>query len=331
MARSLLHRVAVSSPRTTAGTTPVPVLGPPLVVTAEGVSLDGTAIANLIYNDDALTWSGPGNLTSASLGLGTVTRGTLADSFTGAECFGTITYPDAGGGAHHGTYSLYARVSGSAGEPGSTDGKSYTLTYILAALGVLGLLAVLGLYRFVSARRQAELARAARDERDGGRGAGTGEGDGSLDGGTGREFFSEVTSRGRFTESDVINRANARLRAAAARRTLEETARYETGMSLADRGRLASAAREVLTTEEMLENPTAQALPDAVQAANTQLNSVTTGLRQLFSSIGARFSAQTRTQIAENSQVADDMGKVYDDITEQREKGEPFEFEVEDL
>jgi hypothetical protein len=318
------------TPRAAAGTTPVPVPGPPLVVTPEGVTLDGTAIANLSYNDNELTWSGSDNVTSATLQLGTVTRGTLTDSFTGAECFGTITYPDAGTGAHHGTCSLYARVSGSAGEPGSTDGKSYTLACILGALGMLGLLAALGLYRFVSARRQAELARAARDERDAGR-AGPEEGDTGREEGTGREYFSEVTSEGRFTESRVINRANARLRAAAARRSLEETARYEVDMSLADRGRLATAAREVRTAEDMLESPTAQALPDVVQTANTQLNSVTTALRQLFSSIGAKFSAQTRTQIAENSQVAEDMGKVYDDILEQREKGEPFEFEVEDL
>jgi hypothetical protein len=113
----------------------------------------------------------------------------------------------------------------------------------------------------------------------------------------------------------------------------DDKVRYTTymDMSLADRGRLATAAREVRTAEEMLESPTAQALPDVVQAANTQLNSVTTALRQLFSSIGAKFSAQTRTQLAENSQVAEDMGRVYDDILEQREKGEPFEFEVEDL
>jgi hypothetical protein len=223
-------------------------------------------------------------------------------------------------GARHGTYSLYARVSSSSGEPGSIDGKSYTVAYVLVALGSAGMLAVLGLYSFVSARRQAEVARAARDERD----AEPGEGD------TSRTPFSEVISPRDVTQAWVLSRGTTRLRAGAARRALEEAAHYESGMSLAERGRLASAARQVGAAEEALENPTAQALPDVVQMADTQLNSVMTTLKQLFSSLGAKFSAQAGAQIAENSQVVEDMGKVYDDIMEQREKGEPYELEIED-
>jgi hypothetical protein len=176
--------------------------------------------------------------------------------------------------------------------------------------------AIYGLYRFVSARRQADLARAAREERDSGRGS---------------EPDDTVTSEGRIIESSVIGRATARYRLNAARESVEEMVPLEPSMTLTQRGRLSSAAQQVRTADEALQNPTAEALPDVVRTASIQLNGVITNLKDILSAVGSKFSAQSRAQIEESNRVADDLGKAFDNIMEQRENDEPFEFEEEIL
>jgi phosphatidylserine/phosphatidylglycerophosphate/cardiolipin synthase-like enzyme len=300
--------------RAAADTTPIPELGPVLVLTTQGATLDGTAIAKAAYNDNALTWSSSdGNPTSASLQLGTVTRATFNDSFTGAECFGSITYPSTGAD-RSGVYSLYARVSGPAPDQPTTptDGKSHTLEWVLGTLAVAATVALLGLYRWVSARRQADLVRAAREEQDSGRGTDPNE---------------VVTSDGRVVESLVIGESTARYRVNAARESIERMVPFESGMTLTQRGRLASAAQQVRTTDEALRNPTAEALPDVVPTAATRLDGVISSIKDILSAVGSKLSAQSRTQIEESNRVADDLGKAFDDIVEQREEDKPFEFE----
>jgi phosphatidylserine/phosphatidylglycerophosphate/cardiolipin synthase-like enzyme len=307
-----------AQPRAAADAAAVPALGPLLVVDDQGVTFDGVAVAKFTYDDNVLTWSSSdGNATSALLQFGTVTRATFNDNFTGAECFGAIAYASAGSQGGPGTYSLYGRVSGSPGGAGSADRKSYTLAYVLGALGVVALLAMLGLYRFVSSRRQQDSLQRAQDDHDSDRDVTDNE-------------LEIVASPGRVQEASVIGTSLLRRRVNAGKATAEEMAPYESSMTVGQRRQLSSSVRELHEADTALLNPSARTLPDVVQTTGIQLDATITSLSGIFSSVGSELSAQSRKAIEESTRLADDIGTALDGLSTEQEEGEPFKFELED-
>jgi phosphatidylserine/phosphatidylglycerophosphate/cardiolipin synthase-like enzyme len=288
---------------------PVPELGPPLVVNADGVTFDGVVIAKATYNNNLLTWSSTdGNPTSASIQFGTVTRGTVNDSFTGAECFGTITYPSTGDG-HHGVYSLYGRVSA----PAEQDPKSYTVGYVISALVVVGLLAALGLFLYVSKSRQAELGRIGQQKRD-------------SDYEDAREL-DRVGSSKLLQEGSVYKGALTQRRNRTVMETQEELVKYSRNMTREQLTRLEKSATETRETDEVLQDPPAETISTVVTTANSRIDGVISALKNIVSSVTSKLSTESRTSIDGNTRLADQIGEDIDKVTEEEEEGDLFGLE----
>lgn len=295
---------------------PEPAFGPVLVVTSEGVTMDGVAITNFSYDNNALTWStADGNATSASLQFGTVTRATLDDDFTGNECFGTITYPSAGGQGEAGTYSLYGRSASSPGPAGSPDNQSYTLAYVLTALGLIALLAVVGLYKFVSSQRQQDFLDKAQGKRDEDLTDGTPE---------------PVTSQNRGDEIGVIGLSLVRRKVGAGQNTAEDLLPFESDMNLASRQRLVTSVKNLSTAETELQDPPASTLATTVQKTSSQVDTVITNLKGIFSSVQSKISANSRASIEQNTKLADEINVALDNLDTEQEKNEDLEFTIDE-
>jgi phosphatidylserine/phosphatidylglycerophosphate/cardiolipin synthase-like enzyme len=300
------------------GNPPLPALGPALVVTATGVTFGGAAIVKPIYNDNQLTWSSSdGNATSAVIQFGLVTRGTLNDSFTGLECFGTVTNPGEGG-ADPKTYSLYGRAQASSANSGSDSGDSpaYTIAYVVGALVLTALIASLGIAVYRSLQRKNERYQTGRDKRD------EGPDDGS------EEELVQLSSPGRGTEASVVRNRLVRDRSAVSESEIGELSSYLEAMSIADRNNLQSAARELRTLNSEIDDPPAFTA-DWLSSAGRSLDTIGTNMKKALSSVTSEVSAAARESMETSGKVQTEIGESFDKIGEQEESGKEFTFEDE--
>lgn len=294
------------------GTAPTPELGPVLVVSQGGVTLDGTSIAGYAYNNNSLTWaSDGGNAAAGAVQFATVTRPTINDSFLGDEFFGTITYP--AGGPRSGTYSFYGRAPGQPGAPGSADRSSYTLAYVLSALGLVALAAMLAGYRWVRQRNDRLTSGQEQRARDNGDYV-------NPDG------LQQVASRGRVQEAAFLSGQLVRRRVRAAADSLQELATYEPAMELADRARLASGSQSLRDSGSELEDPPAARLASTAQNANKAVDIVLSDMQGITDSLGSALSAQSKTAIEDSTRLADNISTVIDDVTQDARDDKPIEF-----
>lgn len=298
--------------RTSTDTTPpAPALGPQLVITADSVTYDKVAIKAYSYNNNVLSWStSDGNATTASLQLGTVTRATMNENFTGNEIFGTITYPAASGSVASGTYSLYGRSGQEAG-----DSPSYTLAYIFAALGAAALLALLGYFIFKSVQRQADWMRVAQEKDDSGE-----EDDSDVE-------LEPVSSPNRATEGLYLRRAIRLDQIDAAEDSINDMLPLEPSMTQPQRLNLSESATGVRTSRSLLENTTAKSLQNDVQSASTSLDGVVAKIQSLTSAVSGELATTQRTTLQQSTELAGKLSAASDDITRQEEDDEPFSVE----
>jgi phosphatidylserine/phosphatidylglycerophosphate/cardiolipin synthase-like enzyme len=292
-------------------TPPAPALGPQLVITADSVTHDKVAIKGYSYNNNVLSWStSDGNDTTASLQLGTVTRATMNENFTGNEMFGTITYPAASGSVASGTYSLYGRSGQAAG-----DSPSYTLAYIFAALGAAALLALLGYFTFKSVQRQAEWRRVAQEKDDSGE-----EDDSDVE-------LEPVSSPNRATEGLYLRRAIRLDQTDTAEDSINDMLPLEPGMTQQQRLNLSESATGVRTSRSLLEKTTAGSLQNDVQSASTGLDNAIAKIQSLTSELSGELATTQRTALQQSTELAGKLSTASDDITRQEEDDEPFSVE----
>ena len=291
-------------------TTPVPELGPVLMVDGDTVTIDGTAVVNPAYSHDSLTWSNAdGNLTSASLQFGRVTRATVSDDFTGYECFGTITYPATGDQDRHGAYSLYGRVSvTSAGDPGSATGKSDTLAYVLGALSVVVLLALFALYQFASSQRQTEIAQNAQDKYKS-----------DSDVISRKEDISEVRSDDAVA---VLRGSGVRQRIRAGQELVKQESQVERSMTKEELLRFQKANNDLREADTEVSNPPDSAFARFIDTVAAKVNGATTTLGDLFTSLGSKFSAAERATAEESIELIRVQGENLDLINKAWEEDE---------
>jgi phosphatidylserine/phosphatidylglycerophosphate/cardiolipin synthase-like enzyme len=305
---------------------PLPALGPSLVVTATGVTYGGVAIVKPTYNNNQLTWSSSdGNATSASIQFGTVTRGTLNDSFTGSECFGSVTYPAAGGLDYHGTYSLYGRAQVSSGDSGSSssDTAAYTIGFVAGALVLAALLAGLGYAAYRAAQNRDAWMKVAQDKRNS-------DGDGTD---VTEKSLTATSSPKRLTEGSVIESELLRGQVKTSEGMLLELAPFEENMDPDQRDSLESSGTSLRDSSDALDNPSAAELPTVVSAQKTSLADVVSNIQKIVSDDDALFTSTARDQLLASSKVQSDIIDAGENIAKQQEDGGKFEFEsdVDDI
>lgn len=294
----------------------VPQMGPKLVIKSETeVEHDGVAIKNFSYNDNVLSWcASDGNPTSANITLGQVTRAALVDSFTGMECFGTVTYPTTGSGDIHGKVSIYGRVSKVApDQPTSDDKKCYTVLYVVGAFAFAALVALTAYY-IKSRARANEYQRVARSKREADE----------------RDFpdtdeVEMVTSRGRAQEVGFLVESQVRRRFTSQRDALEELSQFESAMDGGQRTSLMSSATGVRDGVSALDDTTASDLASVAKRQASVAESLGQDISGLFAGIESAVSASAKTQIQDALQSGADIAKDVDSYYEAEESGEPLE------
>lgn len=299
--------------------TPVPAFGPVLVVTGQDVTLDGVAIVNPSYTDNALSWTSADNPTSASLQFGTVTRATVIDTFTGNECFGTITYPAPDSAGRQGTYSLYGRGSGSSGDSGSasSDRLGFTLGFVFGALALAAVAALIVLYR-IGAKRQAELLEIARQKRVPDRDVSTRD-------------LDDVSSPYREWESSYLIGEMRQRQSLSGLDTARDLVTLEPMMTTGQRSTLSKSVTDLRKASEQLDGAPAYSLPEIVKTIGVGVDVAIGRIKGLYTSVGSKASVQARESMKESVELSDGITEVVDRIKDQVSKDEPLRVNDEEI
>jgi phosphatidylserine/phosphatidylglycerophosphate/cardiolipin synthase-like enzyme len=297
----------------TADAAPVPDLAPALAIDENGVTFDGAAIKSFTYNDGVLSWSASdGNPTSASVSFGTVVRPAVTDLYTGNEFFGTITYPD-NGGPRKGTYSFYGRFSADADGGGGNGGagtKSYTAAYVLGALALIALMGLVGysVYK-LNAKQQADWLDRAQRKRDSDRDAT-------------EDDLPTVGSRDRTQEFAVTETLLRQRQVDRAMRGTTDLAKYERLLTTDQIRNLQSSAKQLSTSEQQLENPDAEGLPELVRGLGPGIDASVGRLQGILTSVGSKMGAAAQKEVADNLRESSDVIELVDLLERQQEGGE---------
>jgi phosphatidylserine/phosphatidylglycerophosphate/cardiolipin synthase-like enzyme len=298
--------------------TALPALGPSLVVTGSGVTYDGVAVKNPTYNNNKLTWStADGNATSASIQFGMVTRATLNDDFTGAECFGAVTYPGSGGSGYQGTYSLYGRVlaTPSGGGSGSGDGGSNTVLIVVGVLVLVGMVAMIAWWGTRKIQLNREWQRVADHK------------DNSDDELPDDDEFDPVSSPGKQTETAVVEDHLIQDQVSDLTGMLRRLSLYESGMTQTERVQLESAGTAVRDAQSQLKDPPAAELPSLVKTVGGKLSTVISNLKGIVTAQRSRFSGDTEVELDENVRFQSSISDIIGRINDQSQSDEPLEFD----
>jgi len=301
--------------RASTDTTPIPALAPSLVVAASGVTYNGVAIKNPTYNNNQLTWStADGNATSATIKFGMVLRATVLDSFTGAECFGSITYPS-GSPGYQGTYSLYGRVPATSSGGGSnpTDGATNT---ILIVVGGLIFVALVGMVIYWAARKvqlNREWQRVADQKRD-------------SDQEHSDDDFDPVSSESGEIETSVVQEYLMDDQIDNLTGMMEQLSLYSSDMTLTQRAQLESAGTQVREARLQLQDPPASGITSIVKSVNTALTDVVSNLKSIITAQRSQFSSDVEIELDDSLTFQSKVGGIVDEIGGQK-PGEQLEFD----
>jgi phosphatidylserine/phosphatidylglycerophosphate/cardiolipin synthase-like enzyme len=298
----------------------LPALGPSLEVTPTAVKFGGVAIAKPVYNNNQLTWaSSDGNVTSASIRFGVVTRPTLNDPYTGLYCYGSVTYPATGSSAYHGTYSLYGHGSSTGSGSGSGSGNSaaYTIAVCVGTLVLAALITGLIVGGLSYAQRRMDWYRRA-EEKD------------SDDEGVSEKLLGSVSSSDRETEADVIELKLLEDRVQTSEDELRQMATDEADMDADQRASMESVGTGLSDSDDALDAVSAPNLAATVTTQETAIDKDVSVLQGIEGSVGKQLSANTQQELQTDDKTETAITGEVGSITDDQKDNRPFENDTDD-
>lgn len=288
----------------------LPACAADVVIGTDGsVSVMGKAVASPVYNDNTLSWTaGGGNDSAGTLHFGSLSRPTLNDAFVGREFFGTVTLEGAA------VWSIYGRAARAPADQPGADGKtSYTLLAVLGALALAGMLAVAGYFIWTKRSNQQEYERVGREKRR--------SEDGSFD----EDSASPVSSPGRVSEMEMLQRSALRERTGAQLEICESLAPYEIEMTVRQRSGLASSVNQLQRTQDALREASSAQLGVVVGQERAATSTLQQGLDDLSGSLARVLSRETQASIEASTRASEFTESMFERFGENREEGLPFE------